>query len=832
MLTKDQILDNRYRIEGPLKKGGFGMIYKAWDERLEIYCAVKQNQLEGDDASKQFTREAKILAQLKHPNIVTVRDHFISPGLGQFLVMDFVDGSDLDELPEKEGHPFSQAQALKWISQICDALDYLHTHQPPVIHRDIKPSNIRITSYDNAILVDFGLSKLGEEGQSTSIGARGYSAGYAPPEQYGMGRTGPSSDIYSLGATLYTLLTCQRPPDVWAILIGDLQPPRPIHELNTVVTKALSDTVTQAMKIKPHERFQSATEFKTALITNIPAERTVDRVKSVIAPAPTVIESNTINEKQQKVSQLDKPSSLLDWSKIGVSYKTEFHVDFDWWRRNGQNYRGGESEFERDLKSLLCPEHKDAAKGLGIGQIDPATKERTYQFNVRHVVITHCAKRPNFISDAGDLIPEKVFRLFLQNENLPMSAEEIGSRLSIHPEGILQSLIRDFGTNHKYGPYKGIRPYSPVDLLEAGEIRTGMLASISPSQILVSIGAKSEGVVSGRELDQLSAEEREALQVGQEVHVFVVNPEDENGNVVLSLKRAQEQISWENVEKLVQSDTVIDSKVIGFNEGGLIVGVEALRGFVPSSQISALRRSQSTGDTPERRWQKMIGQPISVRVIEVDRERRRLILSERAASTESRQSIKERVIDELEEGKVYTGRVTSLANFGAFININGADGLVHLSELSWEHIDHPREVLEVGQEVKVKVINVDREKKRIGLSVRALQSDPWQTCVEKYKYSVGQLVEGVITHLTKFGAFARLEGDIEGLIHISEIADHRIEHPKEVLKEGEVKSLRVIRIDPDQHRIGLSLRKVDSATFADKDFKMLTAQFNAEDDDK
>jgi small subunit ribosomal protein S1 len=275
---------------------------------------------------------------------------------------------------------------------------------------------------------------------------------------------------------------------------------------------------------------------------------------------------------------------------------------------------------------------------------------------------------------------------------------------------------------------------------------------------------------------------------------------------------------------------VIDSNIIGFNKGGLIVGVEGLRGFVPSSQISALRRSQSTGDTPEQRWQKMIGQPISVRVIEVDRERRRLILSERAASTESRQSIKERVIEELEEGNVYTGRVTSLANFGAFININGADGLVHLSELSWDHIDHPREVLEVGQEVKVKVINVDREKKRIGLSVRALQSDPWRSRVEKY--SVGQLVEGVITRLTKFGAFARLEGDIEGLIHISEIAEHRIEHPKEVLKEGEVKSLRVIRIDPDQHRIGLSLRKVDSAAFADKDFKLLTAEFQSEEEEQ
>src|SRR5918911_2041463 len=409
------------------------------------------------------------------------------------------------------------------------------------------------------------------------------------------------------------------------------------------------------------------------------------------------------------------------------------------------------------------------------------------------------------------------FQVTDQNQALPAQgsdAHQQGEQSTNNNNQTMESLLNEQDLN--------------VDLPQSGEIRTGVIASISPSQILVSIGAKSEGVVSGRELEQLTAEEREALKVGQEVPVFVINPEDANGNVVLSLKRAQEQISWDNVEKLVASDTVIDSKVIGFNKGGLIVAVEGLRGFVPSSQISALRRSQSTGDTPEQRWQKMIGQPITVRVIEVDRERRRLILSERAASTESRQSIKERVIEELEEGNVYTGRVTSLANFGAFININGADGLVHLSELSWEHIDHPREVLEVGQEVKVKVINVDKDKKRIGLSVRALQEDPWRARVEKY--SVGQLVEGVITRLTKFGAFARLEGDIEGLIHISEISDHRIEHPKEVLKEGEVKSLRVIRIDPQQHSIGLSLRKVDSAAFADKDFKMLTAEYNAEEE--
>ncbi|MCX6058939.1 MAG: S1 RNA-binding domain-containing protein [Chloroflexi bacterium] len=402
------------------------------------------------------------------------------------------------------------------------------------------------------------------------------------------------------------------------------------------------------------------------------------------------------------------------------------------------------------------------------------------------------------------------------DENETLSGQEAENTQGEHPNNqTMESLLESESLS--------------VELPQVGEIRKGMIASIGASQILISVGAKSEGVVAGRELEQLTAEERAELKVGQEVSVFVLNPEDQNGNVVLSFKRAQEEMSWENVEKMITEESVIDTKIIGFNKGGLIVAVGNLRGFVPSSQISATRRAQSSGDTPEQRWQKMVGQAISVRIIEVDRERRRLILTERSTNTESRSSMKDRVISELEEGKTYTGKVTSLAEFGAFVNINGADGLVHLSELSWDRLAHPKDLLEVGQEVKVKVINIDREKKRIGLSMRALQDDPWKNRVEKF--SVGQLVEGMITRLTKFGAFARLEGDIEGLIHISELSENRVEHPKEVLREGETKTLRVIRIDGEQHRIGLSLRKVDSAAFADKDFKMLTQEFGGQDEE-
>jgi small subunit ribosomal protein S1 len=366
-----------------------------------------------------------------------------------------------------------------------------------------------------------------------------------------------------------------------------------------------------------------------------------------------------------------------------------------------------------------------------------------------------------------------------------------------------------------------------IDFPNQGEIRKGVVASVTPGQILVSVGTKSEGVITGKEYELIPSDELANLKIGQEIPVYVINPEDSNGNLVLSYMRAREEEGWAIVENMVAKKESFHSSIIGYNKGGLIVPVGGLRGFVPSSQISFSRRSSMTGDTPEQRWSKMIGQELDVVVIEVDRERRRLILSERQASTESRDSVKDRVIDELKEGQVFTGRVTSLADFGVFVNINGADGLVHLSEISWDRVQHPSEVLKVGQEVKVKVIAIDREKRRIGLSIRQLLSDPWDK--KAAAFQEGQLVEGTITRLTKFGAFARLNDDIEGLIHISEISEKRIEHPKEVLKEGDTYTLRVLKIDNTNHRIGLSLRRVDSMAYADMDWQSLEGILSGDD---
>jgi len=364
------------------------------------------------------------------------------------------------------------------------------------------------------------------------------------------------------------------------------------------------------------------------------------------------------------------------------------------------------------------------------------------------------------------------------------------------------------------------------DFPKKGETRKGTVASISAGQILVSIGTKSEGVITGKEFESIPQDVFEKLQVGQEIDVFVIDPEDPSGNVVLSYRNALEANSWKQAEDLKDSGEVFPSEIIKFNKGGLIVPIGTLMGFVPASQISLSRRSNMSGETPEARWAKMVGEPITVRVIEVDRERRRLILSERAASTETREQIKERILEELKEGDIRTGKVTSLADFGAFVNINGADGLVHLSEISWDRINKPDEVLKVGQEVKVKIISIEREKKRIGLSIRALLDDPWSKQVAQFQ--VGQLVEGKITKLAPFGAFARLEGEVEGLIHISEISEKRIEHPKEVLKVGDSVTLRVIKIDTDNHRIGLSLRRVDSPAYAEIDWQTLSDEVKDE----
>lgn len=360
-----------------------------------------------------------------------------------------------------------------------------------------------------------------------------------------------------------------------------------------------------------------------------------------------------------------------------------------------------------------------------------------------------------------------------------------------------------------------------LNLPSAGEIRTGFVVSQRNSEILVDIGAKSEGVINSREIASMDAETFAALGVGNEVLVYVVNPEDSNGNITLSYTKAKEEEDWAKAIELLESQEVCECSVVGFNRGGVLVDVGRIRGFVPNSQLRRDRRLRRDEQSEQQRTlQAMIGEIVRAKIIEVNRERNRLILSETAASKEIREAQKAAVMSTLKVGDVFDGRVVNLANFGAFVDIGGVEGLVHLSELSWKRVSRPSDVLQVGDEVKVSVLKIDDDRQRIALSIKRLESDPW-TLIENM-YQVGQLVEATVTRLTKFGAFARLNDDneLEGLIHISEMAEDRVEHPRDVVKVDDSVMVRIIRVDSEQRQLGLSLKQVSSEKFLESDLAM------------
>jgi basic membrane protein A len=289
-LTPGQILNSRYRIVKLLGQGGFGAVYRAWDVSLERPCALKENLDTSEDAQRQFRREAVILANLSHPNLPHVIDHFTLPGQGQYLVMEFVEGEDLQSMLDKQGGPLEAARILPWIGQICDALSYLHEQNPPIIHRDIKPANIKITPVGKAVLVDFGIAKIFDPHLRTTVGARAVTPGFSPPEQYGQGTTDARSDVYALGATLYALLTGKAPPDGVDIMSGNAPPPPPPHALNQAVSTTVSQAVVRAMQVSRTGRFGSVQELKEALgMAAVSPARKVEGVVETLVAKPEMM---------------------------------------------------------------------------------------------------------------------------------------------------------------------------------------------------------------------------------------------------------------------------------------------------------------------------------------------------------------------------------------------------------------------------------------------------------------------------------------------------------------------------------------------------------------
>lgn len=351
--------------------------------------------------------------------------------------------------------------------------------------------------------------------------------------------------------------------------------------------------------------------------------------------------------------------------------------------------------------------------------------------------------------------------------------------------------------------------YMDTHRCHRGDIVEGVIASVSPKSILIDVGGKSDAVVHPREVERMTNEDLESIKPGQDVSVYVIES-DNDGSMIVSLVRAAQQTDWEDARKLLDSNETVELAVVDANKGGVIVRLGELRGFVPGSQLMPnWRRFQDTGH-PERRWRAMIGKTLKLNVIEVTAERNRLIFSERNAY--QRRATKRKILEGLQVGSVEKGIVSNIVPFGAFVNVNGVDGLLHVSELSWKRVNDPQDVVQVGQTIDVYILDIDLDKERLGLSLKRLVGDPW-TEVEEV-CSVGQLVDVTVVNLTSFGAFAALvdRPELEGLIHISELSEDNIGHPEEVVNVGDRRTVKVISIKPEQRRIAFSLKSADGAT--------------------
>lgn len=345
-----------------------------------------------------------------------------------------------------------------------------------------------------------------------------------------------------------------------------------------------------------------------------------------------------------------------------------------------------------------------------------------------------------------------------------------------------------------------------LNLPERGELREGTVVEVRPNELLINIGAKRDGVVPQSDLNRLDPAYVDSLHEGASVPVVVSKLTTDEGMLVLSIAEAQQKQNWLTAVQMLETGEITLRKVIGYNKGGLLVDFGHLRGFIPASHVVGMPRNINETQRNER-LQKMLNQELPVKVIEVEQQRRRLVLSYRLAEREYRANCKAQLFEKLTVGDVMEGEVRSLRPFGAFVDIGGADGLLHVSEIGWTPVSHPRDVLRVGERIQVEVLRLDPERNRIALSRKKLLANPWESIEERYRANDTILV--TVTRVVDFGAFAQLEPGIEGLIHISELADITIAEPLKTVTAGDRIPVQILRVHPERQRIGLSRRQAD-----------------------
>jgi small subunit ribosomal protein S1 len=336
--------------------------------------------------------------------------------------------------------------------------------------------------------------------------------------------------------------------------------------------------------------------------------------------------------------------------------------------------------------------------------------------------------------------------------------------------------------------------------INEGQVVHGTVVRVDKDEVLVDIGYKSEGVIPTAELSiRRSVNPADEVSVGEEVDALVLTKEDAEGRLILSKKRARFELAWKRIEGAAESGEPVNGKVIEVVKGGLILDL-GVRGFLPASLVD-IRRVQDLDE--------FLGQELRCKVIELNRSRNNVVLSRRAVLEEERKDQRQRILDRLNPGDVVEGQISNIVDFGAFVDLDGMDGLIHISELSWSHVNHPSEVLEIGQTVSVKVLDIDRDRQRISLGLKQTQADPWQQVLDSH--GEGDTVEGKVTKVVTFGAFVEILPGVEGLVHISELAQHHVENPREVVAQGQDVKVLILEVDAERRRLSLSMKRVDGA---------------------
>src|SRR6187399_3294311 len=333
---------------------------------------------------------------------------------------------------------------------------------------------------------------------------------------------------------------------------------------------------------------------------------------------------------------------------------------------------------------------------------------------------------------------------------------------------------------------------------EEGDVVNGKVVRIDRDEVLLDIGYKSEGVIPAGELSiRKNVDTSEEVELGEEIDALVLTKEDAEGRLILSKKRARFEKAWRKIEAAAESGEPVEGTVIEVVKGGLILDL-GVRGFLPASLVD-IRRVHNLDE--------FMGQKLECKVIELNRSRNNVVLSRRAVLEEERKEVREQILGRLQPGQVVEGKISNIVDFGAFVDLEGIDGLIHISELSWSHVNHPSEVVSIGDTVRVKVLDIDKDRQRISLGLKQTQEDPWQRVLNEYKE--GDVVDGKVTKIVAFGAFVQILPGVEGLVHISELADHHVESPSEVVEPGTKLNVKILEIDEERRRLSLSIKRVE-----------------------